>query len=107
MARISEVGVWAKNWNCRKTVSCPFPAQPRRVPLATIFWASNCESAGAENEWKLPGGRSLKIDRVDKIDMGARGQAKTGGRKAGTPNKDTAALQRAVEQSVGALAAPL
>jgi len=21
------------------------------VPLATIFWASNCESAGVEDEW--------------------------------------------------------
>jgi hypothetical protein len=35
--------------------------------------------------------------------MGALGQAKTGGRKAGTPNKKTAALKQAVVEAVGAL----
>jgi hypothetical protein len=35
--------------------------------------------------------------------MGAPGQAKTGGRKAGTPNKKTAALKQAVVEAVGAL----
>src|SRR5262245_46663535 len=35
--------------------------------------------------------------------MGAPGQAKTGGRKAGTPNKKTAALKQAVAEAVGAL----
>jgi hypothetical protein len=35
--------------------------------------------------------------------MGAFGQAKTGGRKAGTPNKKTAALKQAVVEAVGAL----
>jgi hypothetical protein len=35
--------------------------------------------------------------------MGAPGQAKTGGRKAGTPNRKTAALKQAVVEAVGAL----
>jgi hypothetical protein len=35
--------------------------------------------------------------------MGAPGQAKTGGRKAGTPDKKTAALKQAVVEAVGAL----
>ena len=35
--------------------------------------------------------------------MGAPGQAKTGGRQKGTPNKKTAALKQAVVEAVGAL----
>jgi hypothetical protein len=38
--------------------------------------------------------------------VGVLGQVKTGGRKKGTPNKATAALQRAVAQAVGALVEP-